>query len=495
MFVLGYDVGSSSIKATLLDIDTGKPVASATSPDRELEIIAEKPGWAEQHPETWWEHVKNTSAMILRDSNVDASDIKAVGISYQMHGLVIVDKDHTVLRPSIIWCDSRAVEIGDKAFQAIGGETCLSHLLNSPGNFTASKLRWVQENEPQIYAKIHKAMLPGDYIAMKMTGEIKTTPSGLSEGILWDFDSHELADIVLDHYGISRDLIPDTAPTFSIQGEMTSQAAVELGLSAGTPISYRAGDQPNNALSLNVLNPGEIAATAGTSGVVYAVTDREAYDPQSRVNPFVHVNYGPDSPRYGILLCVNGTGILNSWLRHQVMGAGDYAGMNDLAQQAPPGAEGLVILPYGNGAERTLGNRDIGAHFHNIQFNTHKREHYLRAAQEGIVFALNYGLEITRDMGVDISKVRAGCANMFLSPLFREVFAATTGTAVELYETDGSQGAARGAGIGTGLYSAPAEAFTGLESTNTIEPEPSSVERYQDIYGNWKNILHSHIKE
>jgi len=495
MFVLGYDVGSSSIKASLLDVETGKPVASATSPDSELEIIANKPGWAEQHPETWWKHVKNATSIILRDSGVDSNDIKAVGISYQMHGLVIVDKDQDVLRPSIIWCDSRAVNIGDAAFQAIGEQTCLTHLLNSPGNFTASKLRWVKENEPDIFSRIHKAMLPGDYIAMKMTGSILTTPSGLSEGILWDFQSHELSDMVLDHYDIPRELIPDTVPTFSIQGEITTDAAAELGLSTGTPIAYRAGDQPNNALSLNVLNPGEIAATAGTSGVVYAVTDREAYDPQSRVNPFVHVNYGPDNPRYGILLCVNGTGILNSWLKHHVMTGTDYADMNDLAKQASPGADGLMILPFGNGAERTLGNRDIGAHFHNIQFNTHNRSHYLRASQEGIVFALNYGLEITREMGVELSKVRAGRANMFLSPLFREVFAATTGTVVELYETDGSQGAARGAGIGAGLYSDPADAFTGFESTDTIEPEPRTIERYQEIYSNWKNMLLSHIKE
>ena len=495
MYVLGCDIGSSSIKAALLDIETGTVKASATSPETELEIIAHKPGWAEQHPQTWWEHTKAATASIMAESDVDKNDIQAIGISYQMHGLVIVDKNHRVLRPSIIWCDSRAVEIGERAFNEIGREKCLKHLLNSPGNFTASKLKWVKDNEPDIYAQIHKAMLPGDYIAMKMSGEIKTTPSGLSEGILWDYTTSEPAKIVLDYYGISPDVIADAAPTFSVQGELTAEAANELGLQAGTKISYRAGDQPNNALSLNVLNPGEIAATAGTSGVVYGVTDRTAYDSRSRVNPFVHVNYSPEIPRYGVLLCINGTGILNSWLKHNIMsGESTYEHMNALASQAPAGSDGLFILPYGNGAERTLDNKDPGASFHGLQFNIHNRSHFLRAAQESIVFAFNYGLEITRDMGVKVEKVRAGDANMFLSPLFREVFATVTRAVVELYNTDGSQGAARGAGIGAGIYKNYADAFTGLQTTGIIEPRNDLLSGYRELYENWKDILESQLQ-
>ncbi|MCE5250646.1 carbohydrate kinase [bacterium] len=493
MYVLGYDVGSSSIKASLLDTGTGDIVASASSPDKELDILAIKPGWAEQHPETWWEHLKNATARMLSRVHVNTRDIRAVGISYQMHGLVVVDKNHRVLRPSIIWCDSRAVETGERAFEDIGKETCLRHFLNSPGNFTASKLKWVKENEPEIYSRIHKAMLPGDYIAMKMSGEIKTTPSGLSEGIMWDFVKEGPADIVLDYYGISKEIISDPVPTFSMQGEMTSDAASELGLHPGTVISYRAGDQPNNALSLNVLNPGEVAATAGTSGVVYGVTDKARYDPRSRVNTFVHVNYAPETPRYGVLLCINGTGILNSWLRHNVMGESSYEEMNDLASQAEPGATGLFILPYGNGAERTLENRDIGAVFTGLKFNTHNRSHYLRAAQEGIVFAMRYGLDITRTMGVEVNKVRAGHANMFLSPLFREVFAAVTESTVELYNTDGSQGAARGAGIGAGIFRNPSDAFAGLKTAEVIEPRSELIERYRDIYQQWRSCLERYI--
>jgi len=499
MYLLGYDIGSSSIKATLMDAETGKILATATSPEKELEIIAVKPGWAEQHPEIWWDNVKNATAQLISNANADIADIKAIGISYQMHGLVIVDKNFQVFRPSIIWCDSRAVDIGEKAFDDIGHEKCLEHFLNSPGNFTASKLKWVMENEPEIYSKIHKAMLPGDYIAMKMTGEIKTTPSGLSEGIMWDYTKQDIADEILKYYGISYDLIPEVAPTFSIQGELTQKSADELGLKPGIKISYRAGDQPNNALSLNVLNPGEIAATAGTSGVVYGVTGRANFDLQSRVNTFVHVNHSVTTPVYGVLLCVNGTGILNSWLKHNIMSfeqtIATYDQMNNLVSKIPVGSDGLVIIPYGNGSERTLGNKDIGASIHGLNFNTHNRAHFLRAAQEGIVFALNYGLEITRDMGVEVSTIRAGYANMFLSPVFREAFATVTDAVVELYNTDGSQGAARGAGIGAGIYKTPEEAFAGLERKAFIEPEYKLLSAYRKAYENWSVILESIVKE
>ena len=490
MLLLGYDIGSSSVKATLLDAQSGAVLASATVPSTEMEIIALQPGWAEQHPEMWWDNLKAATAEIISCPAVDPADIAAIGISYQMHGLVLVDKDLQVLRPAIIWCDSRAVDIGDAAAEHIGRDVCLQRLLNSPGNFTASKLKWVMENEPDVFARVYRAMLPGDYIALKLTGRVQTTVSGLSEGIMWDFQHDQLATLVLDHYGISPELIPTVIDTFSVQGELTKAAAAELGLKPGCKVSYRAGDQPNNALSLNVFEPGEIAATAGTSGVVYGIGDRPEYDPQSRVNTFVHVNNTAEKRRYGVLLCVNGTGILNSWLKHNLMdAAGDYDRMNELAAMVPIGCDGLTILPYGNGAERTLQNNDIGASVHGWNFNTHNRSHFLRAAQEGIVFALAYGLDIMRDMGLKINTVRAGNANMFLSPLFGSTFATVTGTNIELYNTDGSQGAARGAGIGAGIYRDSRDAFVGLKTTGTIEPDPSSGSACRAAYENWLSAL------
>jgi xylulokinase len=489
MLLLGYDVGSSSIKATLMNAETGKVLAAATSPKKEMEIIAKKFGWAEQNPSMWWEHVVKATQMIKSQTDFNAADVKAIGISYQMHGLVIVDKNKEVLRPSIIWCDSRAVQLAKKAAADIGEKKCLETMLNLPGNFTASKLKWVMENEPDICSKVYKMMLPGDYVAMKMTGEIKTTFSGLSEGIIWDYKKHKLAKLLLDYYGISEDLIAEAVPTFSVQGELTKAAADELGLKAGTKISYRAGDQPNNALSLNVLNPGEIAATAGTSGVVYGITEKSDYDSKSRVNAFIHVTHTTKKPRYGVLLCVSGTGILNSWLKHNAADGLDYPKMDELAGGVKVGSDGLVVLPYGNGAERTLENKDPGASIHGLNFNLHSRAHLLRAAQEGIVFALNYGVGIMRKVGVDAKTVRAGHANMFLSPIFSEAFATITGSVVELYNTDGSQGAARGAGIGAGIYKGPEDAFAGLKPVKTIKPNSKLSEAYKQAYEKWELVL------
>jgi xylulokinase len=489
--LLGYDLGSSSIKATLIRATTGEVVGSATYPKQEMPMISKKQGWAEQKPEDWWKNIKNATQELLLKTRVSKEDIKAIGISYQMHGLVLIDKDQNVLRPSIIWCDSRAVDFGKQAFHDLGGEFCLTNYLNSPGNFTASKLKWVKENEPETFGQVYKAMLPGDYIAMKMTGEVNTTVSGLSEGIFWDFKSKSIADKLLDYYGIDKKILPEIVDTFCVQGQLSPIAAVELGLKEGTKIAYRAGDQPNNAFSLNVLNAGEVAATAGTSGVVYGIIETPEYDPLSRVNTFVHVNNTKKSSRYGVLLCVNGTGILNSWLQKNLVEGTSYDEMNEMAMSAPIGADGLSFIPFGNGAERIMENNDIGARLSGLNFNRHNQNHILRAGQEGIVFAMNYGFNIMKEMGMELNTVRAGHANMFLSPLFREAFANTTSTIVELYNTDGAQGAARGAGVGAGIYKNFEEAFTGLKSIETIEPSPPLFGAYEDAYENWLKSLNN----
>ncbi len=490
MLLLGYDIGSSSVKASIIDAETASVIASAYQPKQEMLINAPKNGWAEQDPESWWENLKLATGDVLDKSEIDPDQIGAIGISYQMHGLVIVDKDYNVLRPSIIWCDSRAVEIGDKAFNELGNQRCLSSLLNSPGNFTASKLRWVRENEPEIYEKIHKIMLPGDYIAFRMTGMAMTTISGLSEGIFWDFEESKLGDFLLDHYGISEDLIPDIVPTFSEQGRLGLGVAAELGLKSGIPVTYRAGDQPNNAFSLNVLNPGEIAATAGTSGVVYGVSDEITYDPESRVNTFAHVNHEKSRPRLGVLLCINGTGILYSWLKRNLGPAGiDYDQLNKMALDIPAGANGLTILPFGNGAERMLNNKDLGCTIANLNFNIHSDAHIIRAAQEGIVFAFHYGMEIMKNTGIQPAVIRAGHANMFLSPVFRESLAALTGAVIELYDTDGAQGAAIGAGVGCGHYPGFKSAFSNLKKIKVIEPDPVIHEPCQEAYQTWQSEL------
>jgi xylulokinase len=502
MLTIGYDIGSSSVKAVLFDAEKGTTVAGAYSPKQEMPILARQAGWAEQDPAMWWEHLKEATREILRASPGLSRRVGAIGISYQMHGLVVVGAERHVLRPSIIWCDSRATGIGKAAFDALGHERCLSTILNSPGNFTASKLRWVKEHEPGVFAGVHKYFLPGDYIAMRLTDRITTTIPGLSEGMVWDFSANALAGFLLDAYGIPPSLLPEIVPTFGEQGKLTAGTAGELGLPAGIPVTYRAGDQPNNAFSLNVLEPGEVAATAGTSGVVYAVSGTLARDPESRVNSFAHVNYdggraagqGGKTPRIGVLLCINGCGIALSWTR-RILGKAErpYEEMNALAAEAPAGAGGLVVLPFGNGAERMFGDREIGAHVSYASFTLHSDAHIMRAVQEGVAFSFKYGMDVLTDLGMHPTVIRAGEANMFLSRVFCETLAHSTGVAIELYNTDGAQGAARGAALGVGFYSSAREAFRGLARKEIIDPDPSRSGEFRDHYGRWKEALDLHL--
>ncbi len=495
MYLLGYDLGSSSVKASIIDTETGQSVASAFNPKREMEITAKKTGWAEQDPESWWSNLKLSTNEVLQNAEIDSGSIKAIGISYQMHGLVMVDKNLEILRSSIIWCDSRAVEVGEKALLQLGKDRCLAHLLNSPGNFTASKLKWVIDNEPETFENAYKIMLPGDYIAMRLTGEVNTTISGLSEGIFWDFNENTLATFLLDHYSIPENYLPEIVPTFSEQGRLTASVAEELGLMKGTPVSYRAGNQPNNAFSLNVLEPGEIAATAGTSGVVYGVSDEVRYDPESRINTFAHVNHSPELNRLGVLLCINGTGIQYSWLKRNITSREtNYPALNDMASKTDPGSDGLFMLPFGNGAERMLNNKEIGASIHNLDFNRHTDAHLVRAAQEGIVYAFHYGMEIMKTTGINPSVIRAANRNMFLSSVFRETLASLTGATIELYDTNGAEGAAKGAGIGSGVYNSFQDAFENLKQIMVIEPDAKQSDFYRKAYDQWHAILSGKIR-
>ena len=487
MYLLGYDLGSSSVKASLVNSETGEVLAADFFPKKEMKIKAIKAGWAEQDPEMWWDNLKQATKAVVTASGINPIDIAAIGISYQMHGLVLVDQDFRVIRDAIIWCDSRAVPYGEKAFQVIGGTRCLSHLLNAPGNFTLSKLSWVKENEPDNFAKVKYYMLPGDYIAMRMTGKPCTTASGLSEGIAWDFIENAPVGFLFDYFGFNRDAIPEIVPTFGIQGMMTAAIAEELGLVAGIPITYRAGDQPNNALSLNVLNPGEIAATAGTSGVVYGVNEDAKYDPLSRVNSFAHVNHSSAQTRIGVLLCINGTAILNKWIRDNATPKdASYAEMNKMAENIPIGSEGISIIPFGNGAERMLSNDEPGCSVHGINFSVHGQAHLIRAAHEGIAFSFKYGMDIMNEMGIETKTIRAGHANMFLSPIFRQTLSNITGATIELYNTDGSVGAARGAGIGAGIYQNAEEAFRMLKIVLTVTPEKENEKISMEAYQRWR---------
>jgi xylulokinase len=491
MLLLGIDIGTSFIKASVVDATTQQSIASSQYPETETSIISLQSGWAEQSPEMWWEHTVQAINKLKTTHKFNPADIAAIGISYQMHGLVLVDKQQKVLRNSIIWCDSRAIETGEKAYEKIGEEICSSCLLNSPGNFTASKLAWVKNSEPEIYEQIDKIMLPGDFIAMKLTGEITTTSSALSEGIFWDFQKDEISGDVMKNFGFDDSLIPKVNSLFSSHGKLLSSVAKQLSLKENIPVTYKAGDQPNNALSLNVLQPGEVAANAGTSGVIYAVTDKLLSDQFSRVNSFVHVNHTKENKRVGVLLCINGTAIMNSWIKK--IGAEDmsYKEIDQQAATIKPGSDGLLVLPFGNGAERMLQNKMIDAHISNIDFNKHTKAHIFRAVQEGIAFAFRYGLDIMRENDLNPTIIRAGKANLFLSDVFIQSFVNVTGIPVELYENDGSIGAALGAGIGAGIYKSYGDAYSNFKSLGKFEPD--NVALYDELYLQWKALLESKL--
>ncbi|MET3113317.1 xylulokinase [Pedobacter sp. CG_S7] len=487
MYLLGIDIGTSSIKVAVVEVSTQKCIASVQYPEEETKIKSIQQGWAEQSPEDWWENTQQAILKLNATGLFNPKDIKAIGIAYQMHGLVVVDKEQNVLRDSIIWCDSRAVELGEQAFESIGEEKCLKSLLNSPGNFTASKLAWVKNMEPELYEQIDKIMLPGDFIGMKLTGSISTSIPALSEGVFWDFKKDEISKDVMEHYGLDSNLIPAIKPLFSEHGYLKVEIASKLSLMEGIPVAYKSGDQPNNALSLNVFKPGEVAATAGTSGVIYGVSDELTYDLQSRVNTFAHVTYSKEKKHTGVLLCINGTGSMYRWAKHNFAPELSYSTLNKMAAESPIGSNGLMVLPFGNGAERMLNNKFTGAQLLGIDLNKHGQSDIFRAVQEGIAFAFRYGLDIMRENGMKPSVIRAGRANLFLSDVFAQTFVDVTGVPVELYENDGSVGAALGAGIGSGVFKNAAEAFTKQEVIKYLEPKNTIA--YDAIYPEWKKLL------
>ncbi|MDG1760715.1 MAG: FGGY family carbohydrate kinase [Flavobacteriaceae bacterium] len=491
-YYIGFDIGSSSVKVAIVNAITGENVLSIHEPKHEMSILSEQSDWAEQNPNDWWGHLCTGTKRVIRESKIDASKIGAVGISYQMHGLVVVDKEGEPLRNAIIWCDSRAVAIGNKAFQELSPERCTKSLLNSPANFTASKLKWVKDNEPGLFKKIDKFMLPGDFIAYKLTGKIATTKNGLSEGVFWDYESDTVADWLLTYFDFENQLVPDIVENFTPQGAVSKKASEETGLPAGIPITYRAGDQPNNALSLNIFNDGEVAATGGTSGVIYAVSNNKTSKEANRINHFAHVNYSKENPTIGKLLCINGAGIMYRWLRNQ-SSAESYETMNREASKVPIGSDGLVILPFGNGAERMLNNTNVGTQFCNINLNQHSKGHLYRAALEGIAFSFAYGMEIIENDDAKIKVIKAGNDNLFRAEIFSKTLATLIGYEIEIYNTTGAIGAARAAGLTDKNFERFGKNITDNDHVMTFKPIENNTS-YLDAYTNWKKELYKQIK-
>ena len=488
MIAIGFDIGSSFVKAALVEVETGKPIARARVPEVEIPMEAQQLGWAEQHPNLWWQYLCEATQKLLTETDINPEQISSIGISYQMHGLVLVDRDLNPLRKSIIWCDSRATSYGEKAFEKLGKGYCKDHLLNSPGNFTASKLAWVIENEPELYQKAYKLMLPGDFLAAKLSGIPQTTITGLSEGIFWDFKNDQASQALFDHYQIDQSLVPEVVDNFTVQATVSNAGAQATGLKEGPPITYRAGDQPNNAYTLGARKAGDVVATGGTSGVVYALTDQLSGNELTKVNTFAHVNYQPQQKMFGKLLNLNGAGIQYRWL-HQLMGEVGYEKLNEMAQQAPIGSNGLQVFPFGNGAERMLDNKIVNGHISNINFNIHDNNHMVRATLEGIAFAMIYGIEILKNDGVDIENLKVGNDNLFLSDVFSKTIADTLGISIQMLEATGAEGAAKAS------ISNPHQTQNNdnINITKTIKPNPKLQVESIASFEKWKTQLLNNI--
>lgn len=498
MYLLGFDIGSSSIKGALIDAESKKTIRVVSAPDREMPIDSPDRGFAEQDPEMWWKYVCRCSNMLMEHHPEAKNRIGAIGLTYQMHGLVLTDDEGKVLRSSVIWCDSRAVSTGRELEEKLDANAFLGSHYNVPGNFTFSKLRWVQKHQPDIFEQSEKFMLPGDYIAFRMTGEIRTSYTGLSEAILWNFKEGKANEDLLRQWDMDPRLIPGHAPSFATQGYVHATAREELGLDSGgkIPVSYRSGDQPNNAWSLNVNEPGVMAGAGGTSGVLYGISEDPVIDLTQRTNSFAHVNYEPERPRIGVLLCINGAGILYSWIRKNITGSDfSYDELERRATSVAPGADGLQFLPFGNGAERMLQNKPVQAHLMQLDLNRHRQDHIIRAGLEGVGFAFVYGYEIMKGLGLASDILRVGNDNLFLSGIFSGLISAMTGMRIEIREATGAVGAALGAGVGAGIYTSPQDAMKDSAVLQTVIPDPELQELYRPYYKLWKTELNNKLEK
>ena len=491
MFNIGLDIGTSFVKVALTEINSGKAIDLISYPEKEQDIISIKNGWAEQDPNVWWQNSCEAIRLLINRNNINPVNIKGVGVSYQMHGLVMVDSSGKCLRNSIIWCDDRAVDIGKKAYYDLGNQFCVENLLNSPANFTASKLKWIKDNESELFSKIYKIMLPGDYIAYKLSGKINTTKSGLSEGIFWDYKKDKISTELLNYYGIKESIFPEIVPSFGYQCCVDEKGANDTGLTPNTPINYRAGDQPNNALSLNVLTPGQIAATAGTSGVIYAVSSNILTSESERINNFIHVS-NDDNLIIGKLLCINGAGIQYSKLKND-LNIESYDEMNEMSNIPPVGSSNLIYLPFGNGSERMLNNKNIGSKLINFDQNVHEDSFVIRSTLEGIAFAFVYGMQILIKDGVKPVNIRAGNDNLFRSNVFGETIATLLNLNIEIYETTGAIGASRAVDLHLGDFDKFGNNIIENDFLKNYYPQKNKFD-YLNAYNLWLKELKLTLK-
>lgn len=485
-YLIGIDLGTSGVKTVLFD-ESGKPVASSTV---EYPLYQPNLGWAEQDPEDWWKGTCESINNVMLKSGVNKQDVKGVGLSGQMHGAVLLDKNDKVLRKAIIWCDQRSAAECDQITQLVGKERLIEITANPAlTGFTASKVMWVKNNEPQIFEKIAKILLPKDYIRLRLTGEYATEVSDASGMQFMNIAQRKWSSEVLGKLEISESMLGKMYESQEVTGKVTASAAAITGLNEGTIVVGGAGDQAAGAVGNGIVKPGVVSSTIGTSGVVFAYTDKLTIDPLGRVHTFCHAV--PNT--YHIMGVTQGAGLSLKWFRDnfcmeelmtaELSNIDVYKLLDAEAENITPCSDGLVYLPYLMGERTPHLDPDARGVFFGLTAK-HTKPHFVRSIMEGVTYSLRDCLEIIRGMGVEVSEVRASGGGG-KSKIWRQMQADVFGTNINrIFSDEGpALGVAILAGVGAGIYdSVPQACSNVIKVKDSLPPISENIKKYDDFY-------------
>lgn len=471
---LGIDIGTGGSRALLVD-ERGAVRAGFTAPHEDMRM--ERPLWAEQRPENWWDAAVSAIRGVLAAAAIPGSEIRGIGLSGQMHGLVILDAANAVIRPSLIWCDQRSQSQVDAVNAKVGRAKVLEFIANPVlTGFTLPKLLWVRDNEPQHFDRVRKMLLPKDYVRFRLTGEFASEVSDASGTAVFDVVRRRWSFEMMDALGLDRSILPTCHESTDVTGLITREVAELTGLRAGTPVVGGGGDQASSAVGNGIVEEGIVSCTLGTSGVVFAHMEKVAYDPAGRVHTFCHAV----RDKWHVMGVTQGAGLSLQWLRNQLAPGTAYDALTAEAAHSPAGAQGLFWLPYLMG-ERTP-HLDASARGGWIGLtNSHTRGDLVRAVIEGVSYSQRDCLDIIEQLGVTVNSVRASGGGA-QSPFWRRLLASILNKRVVTLETQ--EGSAYGAALlalaGTGAYASVPEVCRGaIRETNSISAEPHDAAFYE----------------
>jgi xylulokinase len=485
MPILGIDVGTGGTRALVVD-QSGHILAAAT--EEHLPFASPQLGWAEQDPRDWWRAATVAIRKALQLANVSPASIACVGFSGQMHGAVLLDERDEVIRPALIWCDQRTQAQCDELRNIFGERRLIELTCNPPlTNFTLTKMLWVREHEPQNWVRVRKVMLPKDYVRLRLTGESAIDVADASGTLMLNVAKRQWAGEVLEKTGIDGRVLPKLCESPEICGRICDAGARESGLAAGTPVVAGAGDQAAGAVGIGINRPGTVSATIGTSGVVFAATDRPALDPRGRLHTFCHAI--PD--RWHVMGVTQAAGLSLRWFRDQLGGGealpGDgYDQMCAAAARVSPGSEGAYWAPYLMGERTPHLDPDARAAFVGLTAS-HTRAHLIRAVLEGVAFSLKDTFTILDEIGVPASQIRLGGGGA-RSAVWRQIQADVFGSVVQILaaEEGAAYGAAILAGVGAACWSSVDEACDAVVHVAArVQPAgkvSSLMQRHYQVY-------------